>query len=63
MARWGVLTGKELAFLCGEDARPPAWTPWFHDFQGDGVVLFLGRGSQGARIEPPPRKVSASAAF
>ena len=37
-ARWGMLTAKELAFLCGEDARPPA-DALVHDW-GDGVVYY-----------------------
>jgi protein-disulfide isomerase-like protein with CxxC motif len=37
-ARWGMLTAKELSFLCGEDAKPPAGTVT-HDW-GDGVVYF-----------------------
>jgi protein-disulfide isomerase-like protein with CxxC motif len=36
--RWGVLTAKELAFLCGEDAKPPAGVVT-HDW-GDGLVYF-----------------------
>jgi protein-disulfide isomerase-like protein with CxxC motif len=36
--RWGVLTAKELAFLCGEDAQAPAGVV-IHDW-GDGVVYF-----------------------
>ena len=37
-ARWGALTAKELAFLCGEDARPPADAVTYD--WGDGVVYF-----------------------
>jgi protein-disulfide isomerase-like protein with CxxC motif len=36
--RWGMLTAKELAFLCGEDAKPPAGVvtrDW-----GDGLVYY-----------------------
>lgn len=36
--RWGVLTAKELAFLCGDDAQPPAGVVT-HDW-GDGLVYF-----------------------
>ncbi len=36
--RWGMLTAKELSFLCGEGAVPPAGTVT-HDW-GDGVVYF-----------------------
>jgi len=38
LARWGMLTGQELAFLCGEDAKPPAdavTRDW-----GDGLVYY-----------------------
>lgn len=38
LARWGVLTGQELAFLCGEDAPPPA-DAVAYDW-GDGMVWF-----------------------
>jgi len=37
-ARWGMLTARELGFLCGEDARPPA-DAITYDW-GDGVVYF-----------------------
>ena len=37
-ARWGMLTAKELAFLCGEGAKPPA-AAVVHDW-GDGVVYY-----------------------
>ena len=37
-ARWGMLTAKELAVLCGESARAPA-DAVVHDW-GDGVVYF-----------------------
>lgn len=36
--RWGMLTGQELAFLCGEGAQPPA-DAVAHDW-GDGHVYF-----------------------
>jgi protein-disulfide isomerase-like protein with CxxC motif len=38
LARWGMLTGQELKFLCGEDAQPPAdavTRDW-----GDGLVFY-----------------------
>ena len=38
LARWGMLTAKELAFLCGEDASPPldaVTRDW-----GDGLVYY-----------------------
>ena len=37
-ARWGMLTAKELACLCGEDAKPPSDVVT-HDW-GDGLVYF-----------------------
>ena len=37
-ARWGMLTGQELAFLCGETAQPPA-DAVTHDW-GDGLVYY-----------------------
>ena len=37
-ARWGMLTARELAFLCGEDAKPPADAVTYD--WGDGVVYF-----------------------
>ncbi len=37
-ARWGMLTGQELTFLCGEDAKPPA-DAVTHDW-GDGLVYY-----------------------
>ena len=37
-ARWGMLTAKELAFLCGEDAKPPADAVTYD--WGDGVAYF-----------------------
>jgi protein-disulfide isomerase-like protein with CxxC motif len=40
LARWGVLTSKELSFLCGEGAPPPS-AAVVHDW-GDGVVYFSG---------------------
>jgi len=36
--RWGMLTGQELKFLCGEDAQPPA-DAVTHDW-GDGLVYY-----------------------
>jgi protein-disulfide isomerase-like protein with CxxC motif len=36
--RWGMLTAKELSFLCGEDAQPPA-DAVTHDW-GDGLVYY-----------------------
>ena len=37
-ARWGMLTGKELSFLCGEAAKPPPGVVTYD--WGDGVVYF-----------------------
>jgi len=37
-ARWGVLTGQEFSFLCGDDAKVPQGVH-VHDW-GDGVVYF-----------------------
>jgi hypothetical protein len=37
-ARWGMLTARELAFLCGEDAKPPTDAVTYD--WGDGVVYF-----------------------
>jgi hypothetical protein len=37
-ARWGVLTGQEFSFLCGEDAKVPQGVH-AHDW-GDGLVYF-----------------------
>jgi len=37
-ARWGMLTARELEFLCGEGAKPPA-DAVVHDW-GDGLVWF-----------------------
>ena len=36
--RWGMLTAKELEFVCGEDAHPPS-DAVAHDW-GDGLVYF-----------------------
>ena len=36
--RWGTLTAKELAFLCGDDAKPPAGIVTYD--WGDGLVYF-----------------------
>jgi protein-disulfide isomerase-like protein with CxxC motif len=38
LAHWGMLTGQELSFLCGEDAKPPA-DAVVHDW-GDGLVYY-----------------------
>ena len=38
LARWGVLTARELEVLCGPDAKPPA-DAVAHDW-GDGLVWF-----------------------
>lgn len=36
--RWGMLTGQELAFLCGKDAKPPADAATYD--WGDGLVYY-----------------------
>jgi protein-disulfide isomerase-like protein with CxxC motif len=38
LERWGMLTGQELSFLCGEDAKPPA-DAVARDW-GDGLVYY-----------------------
>jgi protein-disulfide isomerase-like protein with CxxC motif len=48
LERWGMLTGQELAFLCGEDAQPPA-DAVVHDW-GDGVVYFSAAESKARGI-------------
>lgn len=60
--RWGMLTAKELAFLCGEDARPPADT-LIHDW-GDGVVYFSAQEAKarGLTAVSPERLIPISAA-
>ncbi|MDP3746055.1 MAG: DsbA family protein [Phenylobacterium sp.] len=50
-ARWGMLTAKELALLCGEDARPPA-AILTHDW-GDGVVYFTAAEAQARGLAVP----------
>jgi hypothetical protein len=49
-ARWGMLTGRELAFLCGEDAHLPAGVVT-HDW-GDGPVYFSAAEAQARKLEP-----------
>ena len=51
-ARWGMLTAKELAFLCGEDARPPA-DGVTYDW-GDGVVYFSAAEARARNLETVP---------
>ena len=48
-ARWGMLTAKELAFLCGEDAGPPA-DAMAYDW-GDGVVHFSAAEAKARGLE------------
>ena len=48
-ARWGVLTAKELEFLCGEGARPPRDVV-VHDW-GDGLVYFTPAEAQARGLE------------
>jgi protein-disulfide isomerase-like protein with CxxC motif len=51
-ARWGMLTAKELAFLCGEDAKPPA-DAVTHDW-GDGVVYFSAAEAKARELTTVP---------
>ncbi|WP_332765569.1 DsbA family oxidoreductase [Phenylobacterium sp.] len=50
-ARWGMLTAKELAVLCGEQAKPPAGIVT-HDW-GDGVVYFTAAEAQARGLAVP----------
>jgi len=50
-AEWGVLTGKELAFLCGETARPPAGVV-AHDW-GEGLVYFSAAEARARGLKTP----------
>ncbi len=43
-AEWGVLTGQELRFLCGESASAPG-SAVVHDW-GDGLVYFSAAEAQ-----------------
>jgi protein-disulfide isomerase-like protein with CxxC motif len=47
--RWGMLTGKELAFLCGEAAKPPAGVVT-HDW-GDGLVYYTASEARARGIK------------
>jgi hypothetical protein len=51
-ARWGMLTAKELAFLCGEDGRPPADIVTYD--WGDGVVYFSAAEARARNLETVP---------
>jgi hypothetical protein len=44
-----MLTARELAFLCGEDARPPS-DAVAHDW-GDGLVWFSAAEARARRRE------------
>jgi hypothetical protein len=46
-----VLTGQELAFLCGEDARPPADVV-AHDW-GEGFVYFSAAEARARGLAEP----------
>jgi hypothetical protein len=46
-----VLTGKELAFLCGETARPPAGVV-AHDW-GEGLVYFSAAEARARGLKTP----------
>jgi protein-disulfide isomerase-like protein with CxxC motif len=48
-ARWGMLTARELAFLCGEDAKAPA-DAIAYDW-GDGVVYFSAAEAKARGLE------------
>jgi protein-disulfide isomerase-like protein with CxxC motif len=48
-ARWGMLTARELAFLCGEGARPPA-DAVAYDW-GDGLVWFSAAEARARGLE------------
>ena len=48
-ARWGVLTAQELAFLCGETAKPPA-DAVAYDW-GDGLVWFSAADARARGLE------------
>jgi protein-disulfide isomerase-like protein with CxxC motif len=51
-ARWGMLTAKELAFLCGEDARSPTDAVTYD--WGDGVVYFSAAEAKARNLETVP---------
>ncbi|HEY3887597.1 MAG TPA: DsbA family protein [Caulobacteraceae bacterium] len=51
-ARWSMLTARELAFLCGEDARPPADAVTYD--WGDGVVYFSAAEAKARHLETVP---------
>jgi protein-disulfide isomerase-like protein with CxxC motif len=51
-ARWGMLTARELAFLCGEDAKPPADAVTYD--WGDGVVYFSAAEAKARNLETVP---------
>lgn len=46
-----MLTGKELAFLCGEDAQPPAGVV-AHDW-GEGFVYFSAAEAKARGLKTP----------
>jgi hypothetical protein len=45
-----MLTSRELAFLCGEHAKPPAGVVT-HDW-GDGLVYFSAADAEARQLEP-----------
>jgi protein-disulfide isomerase-like protein with CxxC motif len=51
-ARWGMLTARELAFLCGEDAKPPS-DAVAYDW-GDGVVYFSAAEAKARELATVP---------
>ena len=51
LARWGVLTAKELEVLCGEGAKSPA-DAVAHDW-GDGLVWFSAAEAEARNLKAP----------
>ncbi len=51
-ARWGMLTAKELAFLCGEDARPSTDAVTYD--WGDGMVYFSAAEAKARNLDTVP---------
>jgi hypothetical protein len=47
-----MLTARELAFLCGEDAKPPADVVTYD--WGDGVVYFSAADARARQLETVP---------
>jgi protein-disulfide isomerase-like protein with CxxC motif len=51
-ARWGMLTARELAFICGEDAKPPSDAVTYD--WGDGVVYFSAAEAKARALATVP---------